>query len=188
MHHRSILSAVSIFSSLGICLTPAWAENKQIDFTPDGQSNQNAQTKQFDLTLNVDNVQTFADLRQQAELLARSFIEQGFAESSSIIEISVKIIGDRHGQQVPLLFSRVSRPDWQKQPEIQPWTKYFGSSAVLLGFLKPQSQQASPPRFSPATQMTSPPPSPTTQQQTSPFSGTSIPSGASPEESDPGYR
>jgi hypothetical protein len=28
-------------------------------------------------------------------------------------EIAVTILGDRQGQQVPLLFSKVSRSDWQ---------------------------------------------------------------------------
>lgn len=115
-----VVSLLAIFlSNLGA--TPAaWAEPSQINFTLSSQANQ-----------------TFTSLMQQAEALAGSLIEQAFAESPSLTEVSLTIIGEHKGQEVPLLFSRVSRSNWQKEPSIQRWTRYASNSATLLGFLKP---------------------------------------------------
>lgn len=113
--------------SWGIVATPAAAEIKRIDYTVRSEPNQ-----------------SFSTLIQQAESLATSFIEQGFAEDTSVTEISVNILGERNGQQVPLLASRVARSNWQNQPQIRPWTRYFRASAVLLGFRKPAEPNYTP--------------------------------------------
>ena len=203
IRHYSIMCALSILSSLGVLAPPVWAQTRQIDFTPSSASNQTAGTRQIDFTLRSENNQTFTALMQQAEVLAKSLIERGFAESPDTTELSVNILGERDGQEVPLLFSRVSRSDWQKQPSIRQWTRYLGTSAELLGFKKPQVQQSNspvyrgtstqPPTSPPSGTSTQPPTSPpsgtSTQPPTSPpSSGTSVPSGASLEENDLGYR
>ena len=192
IRHYSIMCTLSILSSLGVLAPPVWAQTRQIDFTPSSESNQTAGTRQIDFTLRAESNQTFTALMQQAEVLAKSLVERGFAESPSITELSVNILGERNGQEVPLLFSRVSRSNWQKQPSIRQWTRYLGSSAVLLGFKKPQVQQSNSPVYrGTSTRQPTSPPSPGTSAQppTSPPSpGTSVPSGASLEENDPGYR
>ena len=182
-------SAISIFSSLGLLTLPVRAEKQQVDFTTPSRENQSAETKEIQSRLK-SNHQTFAALLQEAELLATRSIEQGFAESPTIKEISVSILGERDGQEAPLLLSRVSRSDWQKQPSIQKWTKYFSSSAVLLGFLKPQVQESR--RTAPATsiqrQNTSAPATSIQQDNTPAPSANSIPVRANLEPSDPGFR
>lgn len=205
IRHYSIMCALSILSSLGVLAPPLWAQTRQIDFTPSSESNQTAGTRQIDFTLRAESNQTFTALMQQAEVLAKSLVERGFAENPSITELSVNILGERNGQEVPLLFSRVSRSNWQKQPSIRQWTRYLGTSAELLGFKKPEVQQSNLPvhRDNSAQPPTSPPsPSNSAQPPTSPPSlgnskqpptsppspGTSAPNGASLEESDPGYR
>lgn len=200
----SLLGAFSL-SCWSIIAAPAVAEMKRIDHTLKSEPNQ-----------------TFTTLMQQAESLATSLVAQGFAEDN-ITEVSVNILGERHGQQVPLLFSRVSRADWQKQTGIQQWTRYFRTSAVLLGFHKPEEPNHSPisafpnPTSEPGANPTSVDssiqqplsPSPAIQQPTlnptsvTPSTGNTIEQitppasnspnnsllrGASPEESDPGYR
>jgi hypothetical protein len=134
----------------------------------------------------------------------------------------VNILGDRQGQQVPLLTSRVSRSQWQQQPIIRPWTKYFATSAVLLGFNQPQKTPTTPGQSTPSnpptpsaaqTQSTpSNPPTPSAAQaqstpgnsptpsapqssppsnatpSTAPNNAAPTSSGASLEETDPGYR
>lgn len=118
--HWFVVIFLAIFlSNLGAS-TPAWAEPNHIDFTLSSQANQ-----------------TFTDLMQQAEALARDLVEQAFAQSSSLTEVSITIVGEHKGQEVPLLFSRVSRSNWQNQPSIQLWTRYASDSATLLGFKKP---------------------------------------------------
>lgn len=117
-----MLSSLGVITSLSVgSATPARAENRQIAFTLSSQSNQ-----------------TFAALTQQAESLAKNLVEQAFAQSPSVTEVSVTIMGEHNGQEVPLLFSTVSRSNWQKEPRIQPWTHYASNSATLLGFLKPK--------------------------------------------------
>jgi hypothetical protein len=108
-----------------------------------------AETKSFDFTLSSNGNQTFATLVQQAESLASNSIEQGFAEKSSVTEVSVTIVGEHNGQQVPLLFSKVSRSDWHTEPKIQRWTRYFIKAAALLGLNKPQSQANLPRKSAP---------------------------------------
>ena len=121
----------------------AEAETKQINVTPSFDS-QTAETKQVVFTLKADGYQTFPALIQQAELLAKGFIEQAFAQNPSPQRISVKISAERDGQETPLLFSEVARSDWQKQPNIQSWSKNFSTSAVLLGLSKRPLSQSTP--------------------------------------------
>jgi hypothetical protein len=180
------------------------ATAQEID-TFSSQSNQTAETRQIDFTLNSQSNQTFPALMQQAEVLATRLIEEAFAESPSITEVSVRILGERNGQQAPLVSSKVSRSDWQKQHSIQRWTKYFGSSAMLLGFSKPPTQQStSLPNMGTSTQQstslstagistqqpTSPPTADmSTRRSTSPLSaGIYTPTGERIESDDPGYR
>lgn len=209
----SILS-ILILSSLGIA-APGKAQTQQVDFNSNSGSDRNTQTKFFDFTLGTQSIETFADLMAQAELRATSLISQGFTQNPSITEITVSILADGNGQKIPLLVSQVSRSDWQIQPRIEQWTKYFAGSATLLGFPKSQIAQSpspSPTNVSPppppTTTKPSPPtntkPSPTTTKPsppttTKPSTPTTKPStpttttpstsgGANREPSDPGYR
>lgn len=202
MHYRSLLGAALIAISLG-AIAPLWAHQK-ID--SNSTRNQTANLKQIDYTLVVQQGQTFAQLIRQAELQATNLVEQEFAADPNIAEISINIVGDRAGQQAPLLQARVSRASWQQQPTIRQWTKYFATSAVLLGFNNPERTPSaapenpttprqqpinSPPPPSNSRVQPSTPPAPSTPSQSnSPaLPNTSQPGGgASLEESDPGYR
>lgn len=201
MHYRSLVGAALISISLG-AIAPLWAQTQKID--SNSTQNQTANLKQIDFTLVVQQGQTFAELIRQAELQATNLVEQEFAAAPNIAEISINIVGDLAGQQAPLLQARVSRASWQQQPTIRQWTKYFATSAVLLGFNNPErTPSAAPenpttPRQQPinsapsnSTVQPSTPPAPSTPSQSnSPASpNPSQPSGgASLEESDPGYR
>jgi hypothetical protein len=59
-----------------------------------------------------------------------------------LTEVSVTIVGEHNGQQVPLLSSNVSRSNWQTKPNVQVWSRYFGTAESLLGFVKPQQPAA----------------------------------------------
>lgn len=95
----------------------AWAEDKQITYTLNTQSNR-----------------SYKALVQQAEFLAGNLIEQAFAQNPQLTKVAVSIVGERNGQEVPLLAAKVSRVNWQENPQMQAWTQYFSDSAVLLGF------------------------------------------------------
>ncbi len=105
-----VVSLLSSFPAMG-------AENKQITYTLSSQSDRSHQA-----------------LIQQAESLARKLIEQAFAQNPRLTEVAVSIIGERNGQEVPLLAAKVSRSNWQENPKVQGWAQYFSNSAVLLGF------------------------------------------------------
>ena len=186
MNYQKLLSAIAILMiSLG-ANSQVTAQTKQIVDLANS-------SRQIDVTLKTQANQTFNELIQQAEIQAISLIEQEFASSPSITEIAVTILGDRQGQQVPLLFSRVSRSNWQLQPTIRQWTKYFPTSAVLLGFNQPQKNPtppAQPAPITPINQRITPttPSNSTPAAPTAPNNAPTAPSGASLEETDPGYR
>ncbi len=182
MNYQKLLSAIAILMiSLGA--------NSQVT----AQTDLANLSRQIDVTLKTQDNQTFNELIQQAEIQAISLIEQEFVNNSSITEIAVTILGDRQGQQVPLLFSRVSRSNWQLQPTIKQWTRYFPTSAVLLGFNQPPKNPTPPAqsipntpinqRITPTTPSNSTPVAPT-----APNNAPTAPSGAGLEETDPGYR
>ncbi len=101
-----------------------------------------ATTQQLTFTLNTVGNQRFEDLMQEAESLTQATIEQTFASSPETTQIEVKVLGERNGQEVPLLFTSVSRTGWQQEPRLQPWTRYFSrASMTLLGFLQLQPNQ-----------------------------------------------
>ncbi|MEG4498831.1 hypothetical protein QUB05_09345 [Microcoleus sp. F10-C6] len=93
-----------------------------------------AETKESNLTLDSDGSQSFASLVQQAEDLAKESIAREFQENPALTEVTVIITADRSRQRVPVLRSRVSRRDWQKDARIEQWTRYFAGAQLLLGF------------------------------------------------------
>lgn len=97
-----------------------------------------AETKSLNFTLSAEESQSFASLKEQAEILAVDVIQQRFQDNPQLMEIVVTIVGDRKAQQVPILQIKVTRSQWQQQPEIKLWSRYFPGSATLLGYLNPQ--------------------------------------------------
>ena len=93
-----------------------------------------AETKERYLTLDSDGSQSFASLVQQAEDLAKESIAREFQENPALTEVTIIITADRSRQRVPVLRSRVSRHDWQKDARIEQWTRYFADAQLLLVF------------------------------------------------------
>lgn len=93
-----------------------------------------AQAESLSFILSAESTPSFAHLMRQAESQAGKLIQQKFHQKPRITEIAVIVVGDRNGQQVPLLYTKVSRVDWRSQPAIGRWTRYFHDSALLLGF------------------------------------------------------
>jgi hypothetical protein len=93
-----------------------------------------AETKERYLTLDSDGSQSFTSLVQQAEDLAKESIAREFQENPGLTEITIIITADRSRQMVPVLRSRVSRREWQKDSRIEQWTRYFADAKFLLGF------------------------------------------------------
>ena len=96
-----------------------------------------AETKEQNLILNSDGTQSFDVLIRSAQDLAKNSIEQEFTGNPEISEVSITISTEHNGQIVPILYSKVTRSQWQKDSRVYRWTKYFNSSGVLLGFYTP---------------------------------------------------
>lgn len=93
-----------------------------------------AQPRSLNLVVSSEGMPSFARLMQQAESQTSKLIQQEFERKPKVTEITVTVVGDRNGQQVPLLHTQVSRVDWRSQPVLSQWTRYFSNSALLLGF------------------------------------------------------
>ena len=75
-------------------------------------------------------------------------IDQEFNQVSKVTEVGIIVSCDRNGQEVPILSSRVTLTNWQAQPSIESWTKYFIKAEILLGFNLPQKTKPNLPRLS----------------------------------------
>ena len=107
-----------------------------------------AETKFINISLKTGANQSFNNLMQQAESTAINSINQEFNRLSKVTEVGIIVSCDRNGQVVPILSSRVFRTDWQTQPRIESWTKYFTKAEILLGFNLPQKIKPNLPRLS----------------------------------------
>lgn len=101
-----------------------------------------ASVPQFDATLAVEPDQSYSALVGQAEQMADRLVQQGF-QNPTATEVTIRILGERGGTVAPLLYLRVSRGDWQRQPRVQTWASYFGMARMLLGFIPAQGNQPS---------------------------------------------
>ncbi|MBD0335555.1 MAG: hypothetical protein ICV62_08700 [Cyanobacteria bacterium Co-bin13] len=72
------------------------------------------------------------DLAIQAELMASDSINRYFSQSASPSEVEVVVVGDRHGEIVPILTTAVSRTQWQENPRVSAWARYYNASHALL--------------------------------------------------------
>jgi hypothetical protein len=124
-----------------------------------------AETKESYLTLNSDDSQSYANLVQQAEELAALSIARQFEENPALTEVTVIVTADRSRQFVPVLRSRVSRSQWQKNSRIEQWTRYFADAKLLLGFIDPN---ISPSNYGPSQRINVPGPSRPVSRQNDP--------------------
>ena len=149
------LTIILIFCTLLTNLSTALAESKKADFTIDSNA-----------------VSSYRSLMQQAEDRAERAIAAEFANNPELTEITVTILGERQNRIVPLLLVKVSRSQWEEEPEMEKWTRYFITSEVLLGFRETPEEN---PAFSPPPP---PPPSPTTPTDSPPSAPQTTPSSS----------
>jgi len=124
-----------------------------------------AETKESYLTLDSDGSQSYASLVQQAEDLAALSIARQLQENPGLTEVTVIVTATRSRQLVPVLRSRVSRRDWQKDSRIEQWTRYFADAKLLLGF---RDGNISPANSGPSQVINVPAPSRSASRQNDP--------------------
>jgi hypothetical protein len=124
-----------------------------------------AETKERYVTLDAGSSQSFANLVQQAEDLAKESIAREFQENPALTNITVIVTADRGRQLVPVLRSRVSRRNWQQNSRIEQWTRYFADAKLLLGF---RDGNISPANSGPSRSINVPAPSRPASRQNDP--------------------
>jgi hypothetical protein len=114
----------------------------------------------LNLSLSREGKETYNQFIERANQLAKREIEQGLRSDAGADSVDVVVIGESHGAIAPLLSVKVSRADWQSNPNISRWSNPFPFSKSLLGFEStpptPPPSPSAPPPSPPA-----PPPSPT---------------------------
>jgi hypothetical protein len=99
--------------------------------------------RSIQFTISAQPQKTFEDLVQQARILAQTLVNQGFTEFPNATQVAVQILAEHGGQEIPLLIVKVSRSNWQAQPNVDLWTRYFSIPArSLLGFVDPPMQRS----------------------------------------------
>lgn len=82
----------------------------------------------------------YEDFFRRAEARVFDEISDQFRQKPALSEIEVVVVGNRHGEIVPILSTTVSRTQWQKTPGVSLRTKYYNASYALL-----QRYEGSPP-------------------------------------------
>jgi hypothetical protein len=73
-----------------------------------------------------------SDLVAQAESLLSEAISRQFNQNPNLSTVQVDVVGDRHGEIIPLLTVTVSRTQWQANPQVSAWSRYYSASYALL--------------------------------------------------------
>jgi hypothetical protein len=119
-----------------------------------------------DVTIDRQPDETYDSLIQRAESAARTAVEQSFARSSQITDVSVVILGQNQGVIAPVLAIGVSRPQWNSGGNE---FTYFNSARSLLRLDQQQLATTDSPQ-----QQGNTPPVPPRPRQTSPGSSRQI--------------
>lgn len=72
------------------------------------------------------------DVVSQAESLAETTISRQFRQNPTQSIVQVVVTADRHGEVIPIVAVTVSRAQWQANPQVSAWSKYFRSIDALL--------------------------------------------------------
>ena len=71
------------------------------------------------------------DLISQAESMVSQEIVRHFDSDPSLAEVEIVVLGSRNGDVIPVLTTTVSRTQWQENPQVSAWTKYYSSYALI---------------------------------------------------------
>lgn len=81
------------------------------------------------------------DLLSQAESMVRQQISQHFSSNPGSTEVEVIVLGSRNGDVIPVLATTVSRAQWQENPQVRAWSKYYSAYALIQRHDQQQSPQ-----------------------------------------------
>ncbi len=75
--------------------------------------------------------ESFDTLVQRSEIVARAAIQRSFDVDVLITDVVITVVGDNQGIAIPILMVPVSRNDWQANPDVRAWARYFEASRNL---------------------------------------------------------
>lgn len=71
------------------------------------------------------------DLIRGAESMVSQTINRHFDINPGLAEIEVVVLGNRNGDVIPVLTTAVSRTQWQENPQVSAWSKYYSAYALI---------------------------------------------------------
>lgn len=90
-----------------------------------------AYTSRLSLFLVRQSGENFATLVQRSEIVARAAIQRSFDADVLMTDVVITVVGDNQGISVPILMVPVSRSEWQSNPDVRAWARYFEASRNL---------------------------------------------------------
>lgn len=91
-----------------------------------------AETQDVVIEIPVYGQTLYSDLTVQSELLVSNAINRQFSQNLGLATIQVVVLGNRHGEIIPILTTKVSRTEWKDNPQVNVWTRYYSAFHALL--------------------------------------------------------
>lgn len=93
-----------------------------------------AETKRLDISLYRQSDEPYEALINRAEAATSQAVRESFEQGTQVTDVSVTVVGHHMGAIAPVLSLDVNRSEWQRNPNVQSWSKYFMSARSLLRF------------------------------------------------------
>ncbi|MBD2055811.1 hypothetical protein H6F88_07235 [Oculatella sp. FACHB-28] len=91
-----------------------------------------AEDERIVIDMPVDRQVDHSELVAQAESLLGEAISRQFSQNPDLSTLQVDVVGDRNGEMIPILTVTVSRAQWQANPQVSAWSRYYRASYALL--------------------------------------------------------
>lgn len=99
---------------------PAWAEAESV---VEGES--------VVINMPVYGQVAYSDLVVEAEALANDAVSRQFSQNPGLSTVRVVVLGNRNGEMIPVLETAVSREQWQTNPQVGAWARYYASYGLI---------------------------------------------------------
>jgi hypothetical protein len=91
-----------------------------------------SQTQSHTVTISFSSDRDHQSFLRDAETMAAQAIERELRQNSALDSLEVTVLGERHGEIMPIFSVSVSRDQWQSSPLISAWAEYYSASYALL--------------------------------------------------------
>ena len=121
-----------------------------------------AQTATINLSLTRTAGETYRELVGRSEEAATAAVQRYFNSNRGAGDVSVAVVAENNGTQVPILSLTVSRSEWNGRPDPQAWATYLPQAESLLRMGRfaappPAPEESAPPAPAAAATPAQPP-------------------------------